>query len=225
MNLIHNPSFQWQNIDYVCVDMDGTLLDLHYDNQFWLEYVPEIYAQKNAMTLKQSKQKLYQLFEKEKGTLNWYCLDYWSELLQLDITTLKSHKAHLIKIREGVVSFLEYVQKLQKDLYLVTNAHQDAIQLKMKHVHISHYFDKIICSHDLGIAKESARFWDLFSQEFDIKKDKTLFIDDSEAVLQAAKGAGIKYVFGIRAPDSNQPEKELENFDQIQHFSDMINLT
>ena len=29
----------WRDIDTVLLDMDGTLLDLHYDNHFWLEPV------------------------------------------------------------------------------------------------------------------------------------------------------------------------------------------
>ncbi|MEK9134555.1 MAG: haloacid dehalogenase, partial [Pseudomonadota bacterium] len=27
----------WNNLDTLLLDLDGTLLDLHYDNHFWLE--------------------------------------------------------------------------------------------------------------------------------------------------------------------------------------------
>ncbi|HNG60363.1 MAG TPA: haloacid dehalogenase, partial [Cellvibrionaceae bacterium] len=37
----------WQAIDTLLLDMDGTLLDLHYDNYFWLEYLPRAFAAKN----------------------------------------------------------------------------------------------------------------------------------------------------------------------------------
>ncbi|HBT55971.1 MAG TPA: haloacid dehalogenase, partial [Pseudomonas sp.] len=30
----------WNAIDTVLLDMDGTLLDLHFDNHFWLEHMP-----------------------------------------------------------------------------------------------------------------------------------------------------------------------------------------
>ncbi|MCP4043692.1 MAG: haloacid dehalogenase, partial [Gammaproteobacteria bacterium] len=34
------PVINWNSIHTVLLDMDGTLLDLHFDNQFWLEHVP-----------------------------------------------------------------------------------------------------------------------------------------------------------------------------------------
>ncbi len=33
----------WDNIDTVLLDMDGTLLDLGFDNWFWQPHVPEQY--------------------------------------------------------------------------------------------------------------------------------------------------------------------------------------
>ena len=38
----------WKNIDTVLLDMDGTLLDLHFDNHFWQTFVPLRYAQQHA---------------------------------------------------------------------------------------------------------------------------------------------------------------------------------
>jgi FMN phosphatase YigB (HAD superfamily) len=35
-----NNYLDWQEIKTVFLDLDGTLLDLHFDNHFWLEYVP-----------------------------------------------------------------------------------------------------------------------------------------------------------------------------------------
>ena len=42
MNLL----LPWSGIDTILLDMDGTLLDLHYDNHFWQVYVPEKFAEK-----------------------------------------------------------------------------------------------------------------------------------------------------------------------------------
>ena len=42
----------WDSIDTVLLDMDGTLLDLHFDNHFWLEFVPHKYAELKGIALR-----------------------------------------------------------------------------------------------------------------------------------------------------------------------------
>ena len=39
----------WDSIDTVLLDMDGTLLDLHFDNYFWTEHLPDIYSRKHQL--------------------------------------------------------------------------------------------------------------------------------------------------------------------------------
>ena len=70
--------FDWEDIDTVLLDMDGTLLDLHFDNHFWLEYVPQRYAEQHGISLDAAKQELMQRYRQVEGTLDWYCVDYWS---------------------------------------------------------------------------------------------------------------------------------------------------
>ena len=64
----------WSNIETVLLDMDGTLLDLHFDNYFWKTHVPIIYARKNDITPEQAFEKLLPHFQQHMGTLEWYCV-------------------------------------------------------------------------------------------------------------------------------------------------------
>ena len=41
---------RWNQLDTVLLDMDGTLLDLHYDNYFWLEHVPRRFSEKHGLS-------------------------------------------------------------------------------------------------------------------------------------------------------------------------------
>jgi FMN phosphatase YigB (HAD superfamily) len=45
----------WDLIDTILLDMDGTLLDKHFDDYFWEHYVPEIFAGKNDLTQTQDQ--------------------------------------------------------------------------------------------------------------------------------------------------------------------------
>jgi putative hydrolase of the HAD superfamily len=69
----------WGNIDTILLDMDGTLLDLHFDLHFWMEYMPLVFAKKHNITCDEAKDKLYPILRAEEGKLHWYCLDYWQE--------------------------------------------------------------------------------------------------------------------------------------------------
>ncbi len=222
-NCASKANLDWDQIDTVCLDMDGTLLDLHFDNHFWLDYIPKIYAEDNQLTLAQSKQQLFPKMESVKGHLDWYCLDYWSKQLGLNIASHKAEIAHLIAPREGAIEFLNFVKSSGKQQLLVTNAHRDSLDLKIATIDIRKYFHHLISSHDYGIAKEHPDFWKKLTIHHPIDLTRTLFIDDSNVVLEAASNAGIKYVFDIAKPDSKKPLKPASNFPQIHHFSDIMN--
>ena len=49
----------WSCIDTVLLDMDGTLLDLHFDNFFWSEHLPRTYALRHQISKEESSAYLY----------------------------------------------------------------------------------------------------------------------------------------------------------------------
>ncbi len=212
----------WQNIQTVFLDMDGTLLDLHYDNHFWLEHMPKRYAEKHNITLEQAQQALMQNYEKHKGTLNWYCLDHWKEVLQMDVISLKHEVADRIALRSNVIEFLEYLQAIKKRIVLLTNAHNTTVKIKFDYIGLKKYFDRIITSHDIGLAKEQTGFWQALEKVEDFNKQHSLFIDDNLEVLDEAKNAGINYLLAIEKPDSKQAEIKTDSYIAIKDFRQLI---
>jgi len=212
----------WNSIDTVLLDMDGTLLDLNFDNHFWLEFVPQRYAELHSLSLDAAKQILQPLFKSMEGKLEWYCLDYWSEQLQLDIAGLKTEIAELINLLPHVSEFLTALQQSDKQVFLVTNAHPDSLSLKMEKTCLQPFFDGIICSHHYGYAKESQQFWNHVSQQYFWDKQATVMIDDSLAVLRAAQTFGIQQLISINKPDSQQLAKNITEFPAITDFRELL---
>jgi HAD superfamily hydrolase (TIGR01509 family) len=212
----------WNDIDTVMLDMDGTLLDLHFDNHFWLEHVPLRYAEKHGIALEQSREELYQRYKKAEGTLDWYCVDYWTDELGLDIELLKQEVDHLIAVFPYVVDFLDAMRTLKKRVVLVTNAHGTAIKIKMDRTRLGGHFDQLICSHDLGLPKEHLPFWAKLQTVEPFNKNHTLFIDDSLPVLRSARAYGIAHLLAIVNPDSKAAEKDTEEFDAIRSFREIL---
>ncbi|MDD2723940.1 MAG: GMP/IMP nucleotidase [Methylovulum sp.] len=212
----------WNKIDTVMLDMDGTLLDLNFDNHFWKEFVPQKFAEQQGVTAAEAKQQLIPRFKMMEGQLEWYCLDYWSDALKLDIAGLKAEIAGLITVLPHVTEFLEKVQSSSKSVYLVTNAHRDGLEIKMQKTCLQQFFDGIICSHDLGVAKEQSGFWSLLQQQQPFTKNTTLFVDDNLAVLASARQFGIEHLIAVAKPDSQQPKRDIDGFLAIEDFRELM---
>ncbi len=202
--------------------MDGTLLDLAYDNYFWHTYIPQQYALKHKCSIESTQAQLTKILNEAKGTLNWYCTDFWSEKLSLNIAMLKTHTQHLITLRPDTLNFLSWLKKSPIKTVLLTNAHPDSLKIKMNETGIETFFEHMISSHTFGFAKEEAPFWPLLEKHFKFDKTRTVFIDDNESVLNAAKSYGIGYLYTIHQPDSKEPPKFETIFPAIRNFEHLI---
>ncbi|MDD2897196.1 MAG: GMP/IMP nucleotidase [Desulfuromonadaceae bacterium] len=212
----------WNNIDTVLLDMDGTILDRHFDDHFWLEHVPKRWSQRNHTTLEYAKEHLYSLFRSQENTLNWTDLDYWSDRLKLDIPTLKREIEHLIAVHPYVVEFLLFLKHAGKIVWLVTNAHSKTLDLKMKNTRIGPYFDGIISAHQVGLPKEDVRFWKKLQEFIRYDPERTMLGEDSETNLRTAQSYGIKYLIYISRYSSKIEPHDSEHFPTIDYFNRLI---
>ena len=213
---------EWNKINTVLLDMDGTLLDLNFDNHFWLEFIPKRYALQNQLTITEATEHLVPLFKSMEGKLEWYCLDYWSEILKLDIAGLKAEISGLISVLPHVTEFLSALQQTNKKVLLVTNAHRDSLSLKMEKTCLQPFFNDIICSHDFGFAKEHQEFWQAFKHQYQWDMQSTLMVDDSLAVLRSAQAFGIEYLVSIKQPDSQKKARTISEFPAINDFREIM---
>lgn len=212
----------WQQINAVFLDMDGTLLDLHFDNYFWREHVPLRYAQTHEIKIEEAREKLFLKFSEMEGTMEWYCVDYWTEQLGMDIAMLKEEVDHLIAVHPHVVEFLEAIRANGKRVVLVTNAHGKSLELKMNRTQLGGHFDALICSHDLGLPKEDVRFWNKLQKVEPFSSGNTLLVDDSLPVLRSAREYGIQHLLAVYKPDTKGPLKEVEDFMAIHKFEEIM---
>lgn len=212
----------WNAIDTVLVDMDGTLLDLAFDNYFWLDVVPERYARRHGLTVAESRAALAPRFAAKAGTLDWYCLEHWTRDLGLDLKTLKREHREHIRFLPGAPEFLAAVRGRRKRLCIVTNAHRDTFEVKAEHLGLDKLVDGVVCSHDFAAPKESADFWLALARHEPFDGARTLLIEDSLAVLMAARSHGVQHTVAIRRPDSRQPPRAIADFAAIDGVADLI---
>jgi len=204
------------------LDMDGTLLDLAYDNYMWLEHIPTAYAQKNDLSEAEAKEKLYGIMKEIQGKLVWYSLDHWSDVLDLDVASLHQDEHQRIGYLPGAKGFLEIVAEHDVRVLMVTNSHQRTLDIKADVTGITEYFDGVYTSHALGHAKEDQPFWRSLQDKVGFDCAKTIFIDDNAMVLQSAKDYGVGELFHITNPDTGRPTKQHDNFTGIAGVSDLV---
>ena len=212
----------WNDIDTVLLDMDGTILDRHFDDHFWLEHVPKSWSQRNHTTLEYAKEHLYSLFRSQENTLNWTDLDYWSDRLKLDIPVLKQEIEHLIAVHPFVIEFLLFLKHTGKTVWLVTNAHSKTLDLKMKNTRIGPYFDGIISAHQVGLPKEDVRFWGKLQDFISYEPERTLLGEDSETNLKTAQSFSIRYLIYISRYSSKIEPRQSEHFTTVDCFNRLI---
>lgn len=212
----------WTRIDTVLLDMDGTLLDLHFDNYFWMEHLPRIYAAKHQITEEESSAHLHGEFVAERGTLQWYCLDHWSQRLGMDIPALKRELQHMVSVRPFAIEFLTRLRDSGRDVVMVTNAHRKTLEIKMDTIDITGWFDRVVVSHDLRAPKEAQEFWHSLQALHPFDPARTLLIDDTEQVLESAQQYGIAHLLTLLQPDSQQLKRIETRFAGIHHFDEIM---
>ena len=214
-------AFDWKKIHSVFLDLDGTLLDLHFDNHFWLEYVPVCYADTHGLAIEDATTHLMHRYSEVKGRLDWYCVEFWTKDLGLDIKQLKEEVSHKIAIHSNVEPFLKKMNELQKRVVLVTNAHPVSYALKMEVTGLNQYFNHVVNAHDLKIAKEHDGFWQALKSVEPFECETTLFIDDNEEVLSCARKYGFMHLLSIVKPDSQKQSRESSTYPMLNDFADI----
>ncbi|MEW9797739.1 GMP/IMP nucleotidase [Alteromonas sp. CYL-A6] len=216
------PILPWADIDTVLLDMDGTLLDLHFDNTFWLDHLPQKVAEARGLPIDETRKAMHDHYAQVSGKIEWYCLDYWANELKLDIMAAKREIEHLITLREDTLPFLDALKASHREVVLVTNAHPDSLSLKVEHTRLDSHIDTLISTHEFGVTKESQSLWQQLQQRLKFNPERTLFVDDSLTILKAAGEFGIAHLLAVSNPDSQLPAREITEFPAVTDYRTLI---
>lgn len=212
----------WQAVDTVLLDMDGTLLDLHFDNYFWLTHLPQRYADAHGLPINQAREELNSHIKAFEGTLKWYCLDHWSTLIKMDIAGLKEEIKHKIQLRPHSEIFLQRLRAAGKKVILITNAHPAGLKLKLQVTQIDRWLDIVISSHQFQQPKEEQAFWQQLHAQEEFDPTRTVFFDDTPRILRSAKTFGIQHLVCVTQPDMQKPPRRSDEFIDICHFDEIM---
>jgi 5'-nucleotidase len=218
----NDPMIDWSTIDTVLLDMDGTLLDLEFDNVLWNQHVPLQYAERHGVSLAEAQAFVSSHCDRTMHTLEYYCLETWARTTRLDLIGMHHTLRHLIRYRPHAQSFLTQLRTRGKRLVLVTNAHRDGLTIKDEVTGLVRAVDRAVSSHDYAAPKESQAFWHQLATGERFDPARTLLIDDNDRVLAAAAEFGIGQLLSVTQPDSALPPRVVLAYPAFNYFDELL---
>jgi len=134
----------------------------------------------------------------------------------------KRELMHLIEMRKDCVIFLDALKASNRRVVLVTNAHPGSLSLKLERTELDKHINTLISTHQFGVSKESQSLWQQLQEYLQFDPNKTLFVDDSERILDAASLFGIAYTLGVSNPDSQLPDISFSNHQSTNDYHELI---
>ena len=193
----------WSRIDDVLLDMDGTLLDRHFDNFFFEEELPRRYAVKHALTFEDARERLMTMYRSVEGELAWTDLHYWTERVEIDVVAMHRELDHMIGFLPDAEEFLLGLRRLGKRVTILTNAHRAGVDVKTAKTGLDQQVDRIVDAFEVGWLKMRSEYWPSCRRLVGFDPARALYIDDDEQCLAAAEHFGIGRIFH-RSKSSSQ---------------------
>ena len=182
----------FKDIECLLIDMDGVILDNAYDNDFWQNQIPEVIADSKGIEFDDAKRLAIQIFNYKKNTKDWYDVDYWSNMLSIDIEAQKRSEKSFsrISLYDGVIDTLSILKNKTK-MILITNAHRKTLNIKLEKYNLTPYFDEMVCAHELNYVKEDIQLWYMLRSKYRLDYEKTLLVEDTINNINVGLSAGI----------------------------------
>ena len=182
----------FKDIECLLIDMDGVILDNAYDNDFWQNQIPEVIADSKGIAFDDAKRLAIQIFNYKKNTKDWYDVDYWSNMLNIDIEAQKRSEKSFsrISLYDGVIDTLSVLKNKTK-MILITNAHRKTLNIKLEKYNLNPYFDEMVCAHELNYVKEDIQLWYMLRSKYRLDYEKTLLVEDTINNINVGLSAGI----------------------------------
>ena len=206
----------------ILLDLDGVILNLDYDIKFWESWLPEHLASQSNQSLKEVKTKIQAEIDIQRGTLNFYDLNYWDDLLSVDCMEIIREQEEKCSYLEGSYEALQRLSAMQNPKHILTNGDPRAQEYKAETQNFLEFFDSIFYSMHTGYPKEEKEFWALARHNLNLDFEDAIFIDDDFKVVTAAIKVGIKKVIWITPGKNRVLQNGIETFPSLAELAATI---
>lgn len=212
-------AIEWSDIDDVLLDMDGTLLDRHFDNFFFEEELPRRYAAMHGLAFEESRARLMAMYRSVERELDWTDLRYWTARVGIDVVAMTKELDGMIGFLPDAPGFLARLRSQSKRVTVVTNAHPTGVAIKAAKTGVDRQVDRIVDAFQVGYLKMRPEYWPVCRRVVGFDPKRTLYVDDDEECLAAASDFGVRYVVHRAKSSSRLPPAPSPRFPSIDDFA------
>ena len=215
--------FDWSHIDDVLLDMDGTLLDRHFDNFFFEVELPRRYAVLHTLSFEEARDRLMAMYRSVEGELAWTDLNYWTRRVGIDVVAMHKELDHMIGFLPGAEEFLRHLRQIGKRVTIITNAHRTGVSVKVAKTGLDRHVERIVDAFEVGYLKMKPEYWPACQRLLGFDPTRSLFMDDDEGCLTAAKAFGVAHLVHSAKSSSQLPPSPLPQFFSVSGFTPLLN--
>jgi putative hydrolase of the HAD superfamily len=216
-------SVDWTQIDDVLLDMDGTLLDRHFDNFFFEEALPRRYADLHRLPFEEARNCLMAMYRSVEQELAWTDLHYWTGRVGIDVVAMHRELAHMIAFLPGAERFLSAMKEQGRRVTILTNAHRAGVNIKSEKTGLDRMVHRIVDAFEVGYLKMRPEYWPACRRLVGFDPVRSLYIDDDEHCLTAASRFGLAYLFHSAKSSSQLPPAFSVAFRSIEQLPLLLN--
>ena len=185
-----------KSLRIISFDVDGTLVDLEYNDLIWFKEIPELVAKKKKISFEKSLKYVHEEYAKlGEHNLNWYDINYWISYFGIEISPDKIFEKYepQVKIYPEVIPLLEELKK-KYILIVITAMPREFLIPKMKN--LEKYFKFSFSALSDFKELKNSEIYSKISKALKVPPEQILHIGDHwEFDYLAARKAGMNAIY------------------------------
>lgn len=142
-------------------------------------------------------------------------MNHWHEIMKIKYKTE-------IKLKPGIINFLEILKKKGYTLYLASATKYEVLMTAVKHFGLEKYFSFIISETLVNLSKYDPRFYQICQNKAGVSKEDTYIIEDANHAVKTAKEYGY-HICAIKDKSMEGREDEIKQYADL-YLDDFTNV-
>ena len=193
-------------IKVVSFDLDGTLITSDFDDYIWKEKMIQLYAEQHGISFEEATERVLEEYRRvPQSSIIWTDIKYWFNHFGFKQSWQEvfEEAKDRIKSYPEVNAVLTELKKKYK-LIVITRAPREFIDIKLKSMGLSKYFDHIFSTTDFGRGVKGGSIFKRVCKIMNISPCEMIHVgDDADFDVSMPSSVGVRAILIDRKGDTD----------------------